>query len=107
MIEKIVNQAQAAITAITPIPSGPSTVTALVANVMNILSLVAGIAAVIYLFWSGFLYITAAGNEKNAEQGQKGIVWAIIGILIILASQIIIRTVVTTGTSGIGTGTAI
>lgn len=66
-------------------------------SIVNILFFAAGIAAVIYLIWSGFLYITAAGNEKNAEQGQKGITWSIIGIIIITAAYIIVRAVSNTG----------
>lgn len=59
--------------------------------------IVAGILAVIYLIYSGILYITAAGNPDQAKKGQQGVVNAIIGIIIIVLAYVIVGVTINTG----------
>lgn len=59
--------------------------------VIDIIILVASALAVIYLIYSGILYITAAGNPDAAKKGQQGVINAIIGIVIIAAAYFIIK----------------
>lgn len=70
-------------------PDANTTVAVLVAKVIDVLLYVAGIAAVIYLLYAGILYITSAGDEAKAEKGRKGIVNAVIGIIIITLAFVI------------------
>ncbi len=65
----------------------------LATRIIDILLLAAGIAAVIYLIYSGILYITAAGNPDAAKKGQQGIINAIIGIVIIVLAWVIAHAV--------------
>lgn len=61
-----------------------------VANkIIDMVALVAGILAVIYLLYSGIIYITAGGNPDNAKKGQQGVINAIIGIVIIVLAYFI------------------
>ena len=60
-------------------------------HVINIFLWVAGALAVIYLIYSGVLYITAAGNPDSAKKGQQGVINAIIGIVIIIAVFLIVK----------------
>jgi len=60
-------------------------------KVVGFILIVAAIIAVIYLLYSGILYLTAAGNEANADKGRKGIVNAVIGIIIIVLAFVILR----------------
>lgn len=77
--------------AISPTAAGTTTtIPALVNKIMPTLGLIAGAIAVIFLIYSGILYLTAAGNEANAKKGQQGIINAIIGIVIIGAAYTII-----------------
>lgn len=62
-------------------------------HVVDIIGPVAGAVAFIYLIYSGFLYLTAAGNLDNAKKGQQGIINAIIGIVIIVLAWTIITLV--------------
>lgn len=59
-------------------------------EVISIIIIIAGALAVIYLIYSGIIYITAAGNPDNAKKGQQGIINAVIGIVIIVAVYFII-----------------
>lgn len=65
-----------------------------VTKVINVILSVAGALAVIYLIYSGILYITAAGNPDSAKKGQQGIINAVIGIVIIVIAYFIVGAVV-------------
>lgn len=60
-------------------------------NVKNILLLLAGLLAVIYLIWAGLQYISSAGNPEKTKVGRAGIVAAVAGIIIIVATYAIIK----------------
>lgn len=72
---------------------------ALVGNIVDILLFVAGALAIIYLIYSGILYISAAGNPDAAKKGQQGVLNAVIGIIIIVLAFFIARAVVNYTTS--------
>ena len=75
----------------------------LILKFINIFLWVAGVLAVIYLIYSGILYITAAGNPDAAKKGQQGIVNAVIGIVVIALTFVIIGTLNNFGTNvGVG-----
>ena len=61
----------------------------LTTNIIIFISGIAAALAVIYLIYSGILYITAAGNPDAAKKGQQGILNAIIGIVVIAAAYFI------------------
>lgn len=65
----------------------------LFATVIDWVLMIAAGLAVIYLIYSGILYITAAGNPDSAKKGQQGIINAIIGIVIIVLAYTIITVV--------------
>ncbi len=52
-----------------------------------------GIIAIVVIIYGGFLYLTAAGKEDKAGTGKKTITYAVIGLLIIMASFAIVNTV--------------
>lgn len=80
--------------------------TQIITNIVNVILLVAGALAVIYLIYSGILYITAAGNPDSAKKGQQGVINAIIGIVIIALAYVIVRTAVSLG-GGLGSTTGV
>lgn len=104
LIERIFAAAGDANNAITPIDTaggaGASSITGLVTVVLNWLFYGAGVAAVIYLVYSGILYISAAGNPDQAKKGQQGIINAIIGIIVIVLALTIVSVVKRAAQSG-------
>ncbi len=62
-------------------------------TVINYALGIAFFVAVIYLIYGGFLYITSAGNEESAEKGKNAIVYALIGIVVIVLSFVIVSAV--------------
>lgn len=54
---------------------------------------VAGILAVVVMMWGGFHYITSAGNPQKMKQGQEIISNAVIGLILVLTSYVLLRTI--------------
>ncbi len=49
--------------------------------------------AVLFLIIGGFWYITASGNEEQADKGKKTILNALIGVVVIILSYVIVNVV--------------
>ena len=48
---------------------------------------------VIFLIWAGIQYFLAGGNETKVADATKNLTWTLVGILVILATNVIIATV--------------
>lgn len=81
-------------------PAGKTTFGGLVTIILQIALLVVGSVAVLFLMYGGYRYITASGNEENAEAAKKIIFNAVLGLVIVVLSFAvitIISTVLVTG----------
>ncbi|MFA5158306.1 MAG: hypothetical protein WC451_03940 [Patescibacteria group bacterium] len=101
IVDWLVPRAHAAINFnfLTPVQNSENNVSTIANNVINFVLIIAGIMAIVYLIYSGILYITAAGNPDAAKKGQQGVINAIIGIVIIVLAYFIARSI-----AGIGKG---
>jgi type IV secretory pathway VirB2 component (pilin) len=72
-----------------------------VVNVVNFILGFLGLVAVIMIIYGGFMYVTAGGQEEQTTKGKKSIMYAIIGIVVILISFALVNTVI----RGLGKGT--
>ncbi len=63
------------------------------AKIINFLVALAGILAFIYLVYIGILYITSGNNPDQAKKAQVALINVIIGIIIIVLSYLIVRSV--------------
>jgi hypothetical protein len=63
-------------------------------NVMQKLLAIVGIVAIIGLVIGGFIYLTAYGDEKRVDDGKRAIKYSLIGIVIALASLLIVRQII-------------
>lgn len=61
--------------------------------VINFVFGLAGIAAVFFVFLAGVKFITSGGDAKQVEGARKTLTYAIIGLVVILASFAIINIV--------------
>ncbi len=84
-------------------PAGVKTLTELIAKVINYLLYFSGTIAVLFIIIGGFWYMTSSGNEEQAEKGQKTLLNAVIGLVLIVMAYVIVNIVVNTLTSGSGT----
>lgn len=77
------------------LPNDPTTYTAstigtVIAEVIRFATTVAGSIAVIYIIVGAFMYFTAYGNEEKANKAKTILLYAIIGLMIILVSKVLI-----------------
>jgi len=75
----------------------------LILTILNFFLGFLGLLAVIMIIYGGMLYVSAAGKQESIDKGKKIIMYAIIGIVIILLSFAIVNTVL--GGAGAGTDT--
>jgi hypothetical protein len=73
----------------------------LVANVLASAITLIGIVAFVMFIIGGFQYLTAGANAKGMEQGKNSITFAIIGIVIALASIMLLNVI--SGLTGVNT----
>lgn len=59
-----------------------------------------GLIAVIIVIYGGVLYVTAAGEQEKTDKGKKAITYAVIGLLIVMASFAIVNTVISGAMGG-------
>ncbi|MFO0780737.1 MAG: pilin [Candidatus Gracilibacteria bacterium] len=69
-------------------------------TIVNFFLTFLGLIAVVMIIYGGFLYVSAAGNQEKIESAKKIIMYAVIGIIVILLSFAIVNTVLTAGTGG-------
>jgi len=66
----------------------------IVEKTLKLLLSATGVLGIIGLLWGGFLYLTSAGNEDQAELGKKQVVYSVTGIVIALSGLIIVTQIV-------------
>ncbi len=77
---------------------GETSVESVIATVVNILSWIVGVAAVIMLIISGLRFVTSNGDTQSVTNAKNGIIFAVIGLLVVAFAQVIVQFVVNTAT---------
>lgn len=75
-------------------PRDPDTFWDVLRLIINFFLLIGGLTAFFYVLYGGFTYLTAGGDPGKAATGQKYIVNAIIGVVIIFLSFSLINFVI-------------
>lgn len=73
---------------------GANRVEEVIQTVIDILTIIIGIAAVIMIIVNGFRFITANGDSGAITSARNGIIYAIVGLIIVAMAQAIVRFVV-------------
>lgn len=59
-------------------------------SIANLVSIVAGIAGVIMIMLGGFRYIRSSGDPSKTSEAQNTIIYAIIGLIVAAAGQLLV-----------------
>ncbi|MBI5755082.1 hypothetical protein HZA41_02590 [Candidatus Peregrinibacteria bacterium] len=51
--------------------------------------------AVFFIYWGGSTYVTSMGSDENLGKAKKTIMWAILGLLLVIISYQIVVTIIT------------
>jgi type IV secretory pathway VirB2 component (pilin) len=54
---------------------------------------VVGGFALVMMVWGGFQWLTSAGNPEKVKSGTGTMLWAIIGLILVLASYLLVNTI--------------
>lgn len=68
-------------------------------SVINYFLTFLAIVAIGFIIYGGYLMVMAGGDEENVEKGKKILIWAIVGIILVLMSYTIVRVVVDVATA--------
>lgn len=66
---------------------GDNAVLTLIKRIINILSFIAGSLAVFMVIFGGFKYITSVGEPQKAASGRQTILYALIGIVVVVVAR--------------------
>lgn len=89
---------------------GGNGVNRILRQVLNILSIVAGVIAVIMMIIAGIKFTTSQGDSGSVSSARQTVIYAIVGVVIVVVSQVLVRFVLTeaaqlTNESDTGTST--
>ena len=62
-------------------------------NIVSTLLLFAGIVALFLIIYSGIRFTTSGGDAKQAEEAQKTLTYAVLGLVVVLLSFFIINVI--------------
>jgi hypothetical protein len=66
--------------------TGCTLLTLLTAILTGIVLPIASVAAVMYVIWAGFKYIQAKGNPAEIQKAHQNLLWALIGVGVVLGA---------------------
>lgn len=72
-----------------PLKTGDSLESLLVSIIHNIILPIGGIIAVLAFIFSGFMYVTAQGDEKKIAQASRSLLYAAIGTIVLIGAEVI------------------
>lgn len=70
---------------------GGTSLNRIIALTVHFLSLVAGIIGVIMLIIGGLKFVTSNGDSTKASSARSTIIYAVVGLMIVLFAQILVR----------------
>ncbi len=82
-----------------PLNSKFSNICNLINEIINIIAEIGAIVAVLFIIWSGFLFIAAQGNKEKVTQAKNTFYTTIIGTAILLGASVITKIIFNTVTS--------
>lgn len=68
-----------------------------IVTVINFALFFLGIVAVAFIIFAGFLYLTSRGDDGQVEKAKKTLLYAVLGIVIVILSFAIVNTVIQVG----------
>ena len=70
-----------------PSPTCICSFASLISAVTTYIVYLVGLIAVIMFVWAGILFVTSTGNPGKIEQARKAVIWAVVGLAIVLAGS--------------------
>jgi cytochrome bd-type quinol oxidase subunit 2 len=68
-------------------------------DLIDMFSLIIGAAAVVMIIYGGFKYITSGGSDDSTKQAKQTILYALVGLVIVILAQTIVKFIFSKATS--------
>ena len=81
--------------------NGESALSRILKLVLNVLSFLVGITAIIMIIIGGFKFITSNGDSNNISSARNSILYAVIGLIIVAAAQVMVHFVLASSNAAI------
>ena len=78
---------------------GENKVINIIKTVINVLSLIVGAVCIIMIVFGGFKYMTSGGESSGVSGAKNTILYAVVGLVVVLLAQAIVRFVFSRTTS--------
>lgn len=82
---------------ISKLTGGATDIRGLVLVIINFFLGFLGLLAVIMVIYGGFLYVGSGGNEENVNKAKKILLYAAIGVIVIIVSFALVNTILGAG----------
>lgn len=69
-------------------------ITYIIADIAVALLQISGILAIFFIIMSGFNYVKSFGQEEEIQKAKKGLIWSILGFLLVILSYAIVQNVI-------------
>jgi magnesium-transporting ATPase (P-type) len=78
----------------TPASDSDNPITKTISKVITFFAFIGGVCAVIWAIYGGFRYVTSYGNPQKTAQARETVLYAIVGLIIIVAAYAIIAFII-------------
>jgi hypothetical protein len=72
-----------------PLGAGNDTIAAFITTLLDTLFPIMSLVAVFFIIFSGFLMVTAGGNEEKLSKARQAFLWTVIGVAILLGAKVL------------------
>lgn len=79
-----------------PNPIACNDATCLISQIIRYILGIVAIIATLMFIWGGVMMLTSGGNSDQVKKAKETLVWAAIGVVVILISWVVIRFVLST-----------
>lgn len=76
-----------------PLSSGQTEVAPIIGIIIKAAMGIMGALVLLMLVWGGFQWLTSAGNPEKVKKGSQTMIWAVIGLFLVLSSYLILDAV--------------
>lgn len=70
---------------------GESKIVGIIKTVINVLSMIVGAICIIMIVFGGFRYMTSGGESAGVSGAKNTILYAVVGLVVVLLAQAIVR----------------
>jgi hypothetical protein len=83
---------------------GEDSAIAIIGSIINIAVGFLGLILFVYILWGGFLYLTSGGDPEKTKKGKNKILYAVIGLLIVMSAYAIAQYVISKLSTAVDAG---